>query len=63
MRLSVFLCSSMACVGQVAAVGQVLVDPGIDLTRRFRALFTLKNLGGKTFTKHQRTHEHIELSY
>lgn len=31
---------------QVAAVGQVLVDPGLDLTRRFRALFTLRNLGG-----------------
>ncbi|XP_059197013.1 deoxyhypusine hydroxylase [Centropristis striata] len=31
---------------QVAAIGQVLVDPGLDLTQRFRALFTLKNLGG-----------------
>lgn len=37
----------MASVEEVAAVGQVLVDPGFDLTRRFRALFTLKNLGGK----------------
>ncbi|XP_070765344.1 deoxyhypusine hydroxylase [Enoplosus armatus] len=36
----------MACVEHVAAVGQILVDPGLDLTRRFRALFTLKNLGG-----------------
>uniref|UniRef100_A0A3Q3W9J3 Deoxyhypusine hydroxylase n=1 Tax=Mola mola TaxID=94237 RepID=A0A3Q3W9J3_MOLML len=36
----------MASVEQVAAVGHVLVDPGLDLTRRFRALFTLKNLGG-----------------
>ncbi|KAF1386063.1 hypothetical protein PFLUV_G00114270 [Perca fluviatilis] len=36
----------MASVDQVVAVGQVLVDPGVDLTRRFRALFTLKNLGG-----------------
>ncbi|XP_068175476.1 deoxyhypusine hydroxylase [Antennarius striatus] len=33
-------------VEQVAAVGQVLVDPGLGLTRRFRALFTLKNMGG-----------------
>lgn len=31
---------------QVAAIGQVLVDPGQDLTQRFRALFTLRNLGG-----------------
>lgn len=31
---------------QVAAIGQILVDPGQDLTQRFRALFTLKNLGG-----------------
>ncbi|XP_057696099.1 deoxyhypusine hydroxylase [Corythoichthys intestinalis] len=31
---------------QLAAVGSVLVDPRQDLTRRFRALFTLKNLGG-----------------
>ncbi|KAM3620176.1 uncharacterized protein V6R79_019385 [Siganus canaliculatus] len=36
----------MASVENVAAIGQVLVDPGMDLTRRFRALFTLKNLGG-----------------
>lgn len=36
----------MASVEQVKAVGQVLVDPGLDLTQRFRALFTLKNLGG-----------------
>lgn len=27
-------------------VGAVLVDPSQDLTRRFRALFTLRNLGG-----------------
>lgn len=37
----------MAGVEQVVAVGQVLVDPGQVLTQRFRALFTLKNLGGK----------------
>uniref|UniRef100_A0A8C2Z899 Deoxyhypusine hydroxylase n=1 Tax=Cyclopterus lumpus TaxID=8103 RepID=A0A8C2Z899_CYCLU len=36
----------MTSVQQVAAVGQVLTNPGLDLTRRFRALFTLKNLGG-----------------
>ncbi|XP_035985560.1 deoxyhypusine hydroxylase isoform X2 [Fundulus heteroclitus] len=36
----------MAAVEQVAAVGRVLVNPGLDLTRRFRALFTLRNLGG-----------------
>lgn len=45
--LSIYLCSSMASVEQVAAIGQTLVDPGLDLTKRFRALFTLKNLGGK----------------
>lgn len=31
---------------QVCAVGRVLVDPQRSLTERFRALFTLKNLGG-----------------
>ncbi|XP_061635248.1 deoxyhypusine hydroxylase [Phyllopteryx taeniolatus] len=36
----------MSSVEQLAAVGSVLVDPRQDLTRRFRALFTLKNLGG-----------------
>lgn len=49
MCLSV-LCSVMASLEEVAAVGQVLVDPAFDLTRRFRALFTLKNLGGKVIT-------------
>ena len=47
----------MAGVEQVAAVGQVLVDPKLDLTRRFRALFTLKNLGGKTCP--QNTVQHV----
>ncbi|XP_061540523.1 deoxyhypusine hydroxylase [Phycodurus eques] len=36
----------MSSVEQLAAVGSVLVDPRQDLTRRFRALFTLKSLGG-----------------
>ncbi|XP_041862996.1 deoxyhypusine hydroxylase [Melanotaenia boesemani] len=36
----------MADAEQVVAVGRVLVDPGVDLPQRFRALFTLKNLGG-----------------
>uniref|UniRef100_A0A3P8WZB2 Deoxyhypusine hydroxylase n=1 Tax=Cynoglossus semilaevis TaxID=244447 RepID=A0A3P8WZB2_CYNSE len=36
----------MASLEQVQAIGEVLVDPGLDLTRRFRALFTLRNLGG-----------------
>lgn len=40
----------MASEQQVAAVGRVLVDPKLDLTQRFRALFTLRNLGGKTST-------------
>ncbi|XP_077463607.1 deoxyhypusine hydroxylase-like [Stigmatopora argus] len=31
---------------ELAAVGSVLVDPDQVLTQRFRALFTLKNLGG-----------------
>lgn len=42
------LSCSMASGQQVAAVGRVLVDPKCDLTQRFRALFTLRNLGGKT---------------
>lgn len=45
----------MASVEEVAAVGQVLVDPGFDLTRRFRALFTLKNLGGKVIIEPPKT--------
>ncbi|XP_028301352.1 deoxyhypusine hydroxylase isoform X2 [Gouania willdenowi] len=36
----------MASSEQVLAIGRVLVDPGLNLTQRFRALFTLKNLGG-----------------
>lgn len=38
----------MTSVQQMAAVGQVLTNPGLDLSQRFRALFTLKNLGGNT---------------
>jgi len=30
----------------IAAVGRILVNPKQDLTTRFRALFTLRNLGG-----------------
>nr|XP_020476545.1 deoxyhypusine hydroxylase [Monopterus albus]XP_020476546.1 deoxyhypusine hydroxylase [Monopterus albus] len=60
----------MASTEQVAAVGQVLVDSGQDLTRRFRALFTLKNLGGaeaiewigKAFTDESALLKH-ELAY
>ncbi|XP_037326345.1 deoxyhypusine hydroxylase [Pungitius pungitius] len=60
----------MTSVEQMAAVGQVLIDPGIDLTRRFRALFTLKNLGGaeaidwisKAFTDESALLKH-ELAY
>ncbi|XP_061744929.1 deoxyhypusine hydroxylase-like isoform X2 [Nerophis ophidion] len=36
----------MASQEQLVAVGKVLLDPSLDLTQRFRALFTLKNLGG-----------------
>uniref|UniRef100_A0A3Q0SJ80 Deoxyhypusine hydroxylase n=1 Tax=Amphilophus citrinellus TaxID=61819 RepID=A0A3Q0SJ80_AMPCI len=36
----------MATVEKIAAVGRDLVDPRQDLTKRFRALFTLRNLGG-----------------
>ncbi|XP_061834618.1 deoxyhypusine hydroxylase [Nerophis lumbriciformis] len=36
----------MASQEQLAAVGKVLLDSSLDLTQRFRALFTLKNLGG-----------------
>ncbi|KAM7388811.1 hypothetical protein PAMP_024958 [Pampus punctatissimus] len=60
----------MASVEQVTAIGQVLVDPGLDLTQRFRALFTLKNLGGaeaiewinKAFTDESALLKH-ELAY
>lgn len=38
----------MATVEKVASIGQDLVDPRQDLSKRFRALFTLRNLGGKT---------------
>ncbi|XP_029286397.1 deoxyhypusine hydroxylase [Cottoperca gobio] len=60
----------MTSVEPVAAVGEVLMDPGQDLTRRFRALFTLKNLGGaeaiewisKAFTDESALLKH-ELAY
>ncbi|XP_018557392.1 LOW QUALITY PROTEIN: deoxyhypusine hydroxylase [Lates calcarifer] len=60
----------MANVKQVAAIGEVLVDPKMNLTRRFRALFTLKNLGGaeaiewisKAFTDESALLKH-ELAY
>ncbi|KAM9848551.1 deoxyhypusine hydroxylase isoform 1-T1 [Aulostomus maculatus] len=60
----------MASMEQVAAVGQVLVDPRLDLTQRFRALFTLRNLGGaeaiewisKAFTDESALLKH-ELAY
>ncbi|XP_070688656.1 deoxyhypusine hydroxylase [Pempheris klunzingeri] len=55
---------------EVAAIGQTLVDPGLGLTRRFRALFTLKSLGGaesiewisKAFTDESALLKH-ELAY
>lgn len=37
---------ALASEEQVAAVGQVLVDTKVDLAQRFRALFTLRNIGG-----------------
>ncbi|XP_054452816.1 deoxyhypusine hydroxylase [Anoplopoma fimbria] len=60
----------MTSIEQMAAVGQVLTDPGLHLTRRFRALFTLKNLGGaeaiewisKAFTDESALLKH-ELAY
>ncbi|XP_049444385.1 deoxyhypusine hydroxylase [Epinephelus fuscoguttatus] len=60
----------MTSVEQVSAVGQVLTDSGLDLTRRFRALFTLRNLGGaeaiewisKAFTDESALLKH-ELAY
>ncbi|XP_050973967.1 deoxyhypusine hydroxylase [Labeo rohita] len=36
----------MANDADIAAVGRILVNPKQDLTTRFRALFTLRNLGG-----------------
>ncbi|XP_071010207.1 deoxyhypusine hydroxylase [Oncorhynchus clarkii lewisi] len=36
----------MASEQEVAAVGKILVNPKQDLTTRFRALFTLRNVGG-----------------
>lgn len=38
---------ALASAEQVAAVGQVLLDTKQDLARRFRALFTLRNIGGE----------------
>ncbi|XP_051509931.1 deoxyhypusine hydroxylase-like [Myxocyprinus asiaticus] len=35
----------------IAAVGSILVNPKQDLTTRFRALFTLRNLGGQEAIK------------
>ncbi|XP_076578849.1 deoxyhypusine hydroxylase [Chaetodon auriga] len=60
----------MANDEQVAAIGQVLVDPELELTQRFRALFTLKNIGGaeaivwisKAFTDESALLKH-ELAY
>lgn len=60
----------MTSVEEMDALGQVLTDPGGDLTRRFRALFTLKNLGGadaiewisKAFTDESALLKH-ELAY
>lgn len=37
---------ALASEEQVAAVGQVLVDTKVELAQRFRALFTLRNIGG-----------------
>lgn len=37
---------ALASDEQVAAVGQVLLDTKVDLAQRFRALFTLRNIGG-----------------
>ncbi|XP_016350517.1 deoxyhypusine hydroxylase-like [Sinocyclocheilus anshuiensis] len=36
----------MANDADIAAVGRILINPKQDLTTRFRALFTLRNLGG-----------------
>lgn len=36
----------MANDKDIGAVGSILVNPKQDLTTRFRALFTLRNLGG-----------------
>lgn len=36
----------MANHADISAVGRILVNPKQDLTTRFRALFTLRNLGG-----------------
>lgn len=41
-------CYRMATVEQLTTIGQVLVNPDLDLMQRFRALFTLRNLGGKS---------------
>lgn len=36
----------MANGADISSVGRILVNPKQDLTTRFRALFTLRNLGG-----------------
>ncbi|CAL8395649.1 unnamed protein product [Boreogadus saida] len=60
----------MASPDQIRAIGSVLVDPSKDLSQRFRALFTLRNLGGseaiewisKTFVDESALLKH-ELAY
>jgi hypothetical protein len=44
----IYLCSTMSAVSeeQVGAVGRLLINPARPLKERFRALFTLKNIGG-----------------
>ncbi|KPP76687.1 hypothetical protein Z043_103954 [Scleropages formosus] len=60
----------MASEKEVSAVGRILADPQVPLTARFRALFTLRNLGGaeaidwisKTFVDESALLKH-ELAY
>ncbi|KAJ7992939.1 hypothetical protein DPEC_G00267270 [Dallia pectoralis] len=50
-RTAVCIILSMASEQEVAAVGKILVNPKEGLTTRFRALFTLRNLGGQEAIK------------
>lgn len=46
MHKDIILILKMANGADISSVGRILVNPKQDLTTRFRALFTLRNLGG-----------------
>ncbi len=46
MHKDIILILKMANGADISSVGRILVNPKQDLATRFRALFTLRNLGG-----------------